>query len=160
MHGGTVNDLAIHGIDLVRMLTGEEITHIDAARTWNAYAYKHKSFKDCAVFMARTQSGASVLADVSYSAPSQVFSMPTYWEFTFWCEKGMLRFSYAKNSVTVFKEGVKEPLCFKGDNTERDYLDEFVFEIRENKNEATENVILSSSAALRIQSFADKEVSQ
>ena len=33
MHGGTINDLAIHGIDLVRLLTGMEIVHIDAART-------------------------------------------------------------------------------------------------------------------------------
>ena len=81
MHGGTVNDLAIHGLDLVRDLTGLEVEKVDGIRTWNSYAVKNPDFKDCAVFMARLTNGAEILADVSYSAPSQVFSMPTYWNF-------------------------------------------------------------------------------
>ena len=84
MHGGTINDLAIHGVDIVRDITGLEITEIDGVRTWNAYAVKNPEFKDCAVFMARLSNGAELLADVSYSAPSQVFTMPTYWNFEIW----------------------------------------------------------------------------
>ena len=69
MHGGTINDLAIHGIDLVRLLTGQEFAGFDAARVWNAYATQEPHFKDCATFMARLEDGTGVMADVSYSAP-------------------------------------------------------------------------------------------
>ena len=95
MHGGTINDLAIHGIDLIRMLTKKEFVTVDAARVWNSFANKHSHFKDCAMVMARLDGGVGVLADVSYSAPTQVFTMPTYWEFRLWCEEGLISFCYA-----------------------------------------------------------------
>ena len=156
MHGGTVNDLAIHGIDLVRMLTGQEFTHIDAARTWNAYATRHPSFKDCAVFMARLANGAEVLADISYSAPTQVFSMPTYWEFRIWCDRGLLTFCYADPTVTVFEEGIPEPQQFSGIAPDFDYLTEFATAIKQNSRQITDNVLRSTETALTIQRFADQ----
>ena len=85
MHGGTINDLAIHGIDLVRVLTGLEFCRVDSARVWNAYATNHPQFRDSALFMARLSNGAGVLADTSYSTPALGMTLSTYWEFRFWC---------------------------------------------------------------------------
>ncbi|MBE6608804.1 MAG: Gfo/Idh/MocA family oxidoreductase [Ruminococcaceae bacterium] len=160
MHGGTINDLAIHGIDLVRMISGLEFAGTDGARVWNSYAYKHEHFKDSALFMARLSNGAGVIADTSYSAPSQGFSLPTYWEFRFWCEKGLLTFSYTLPDVTVYKEGVSEPVIYKRENVESDYLSEFIDEINSGRNEMTKNILTSTRCALGIQALADSEVSK
>lgn len=157
MHGGTINDLAIHGIDLVRMLTGLEFVKTDGVRTWNAYAYKHKHFKDSAVFMARLENGAEVLADVSYSAPSQVFSMPTYWEFRIWCEKGLLTFNYIDSAVTVYEEGKTNPVRHEGIVSDEGYLSEFVSEIENGSQAVTDSVLKSTETALLIQKDADME---
>jgi predicted dehydrogenase len=157
MHGGTINDLSIHGVDLVRILSKMEITKIDAARCWNAYATKNPDFKDCATFMARLENGAGVLADASYSAPSQVFSMPTYWEFKIWCEKGYLTFCYVQNSVTIYEEGNKEPVVLSGLPATRDYLDDLLDAIESGDRAMTEGVFTSTETALTIQAYADKE---
>ena len=155
MHGGTINDLAIHGVDLVRMLTGLEFTTVDAARIWNSYATSHPDFKDCATFMARLENGAGVLADISYSAPSQCFTMPTYWEFRFWCEHGMLAFSYNSPFVTVYKNGEDAPTVYDGIEPVADYLDELILSIESGAQELTKSVILSTAATQKIQEKAD-----
>lgn len=157
MHGGTLNDLSIHGVDLVRMLTGQEIVQVDAARVWNSYAVKHKDFKDSAMLMARLESGAGVLADVSYSAPSQVFSMPTYWEFRVWCEKGLLSFSFTDSAVTLYEEGSAAPVRIEGESNCESYLTEFLSEIQNGTGTVTENVLRSTETALMLQETADKE---
>ena len=155
-HGGTINDLAIHGIDLVRMLTGQELAEIDAARVWNAYAYKNPEFRDSATFMARLSDGAGVLADISYSAPSQVFSMPTYWEFRIWCARGMLTFHYTDSSVTLYEEGTPAPVVLAGETSRTDYLDELLAGMGGDTS-VTAGVLASTETALRIQQVADKE---
>lgn len=157
MHGGTINDLSIHGVDLVRMLTGKEFSAVDAARTWNAFANKHLHFKDCAMFMARLEGGVGVLADVSYSAPSQVFSMPTYWEFRFFCDRGLLTFRYTERTVTLFEEGCPEPTVLDGTGG-GDYLDEFLACVRSHDRAMTDNIVASTRAALWLQKTADSEV--
>lgn len=154
MHGGTVNDLAIHGLDLVRDLTSLELAKVDGIRTWNAYAYKNPEFKDCAVFMARLSNGAELLADVSYSAPSQVFSMPTYWNFQFWCEKGMLTFNLIDSHVTIYEEGVTEPQILEGIAPNSDYLQDLMKEITSGTDAGTKSVIDSTRTALLIQKEA------
>ena len=157
MHGGTINDLAIHGIDLVRLLTGMEFSHIDAARVWNAYATRHPDFKDCATFMARLENGAGVLADVSYSAPSQVFSLPSYWEFRIWCDRGMLTLSYNDPAVTVYEEGIPTPQRYEGLSPICDYLEDFAREIGKNSRTVTENTLRSTESALNIQQLAERQ---
>ena len=156
-HGGTINDLAIHGIDLVRMLTGMEFAAIDAARVWNAYAVRHPEFKDAATFMARLSNGAGVLADVSYSAPSQVFSMPTYWEFRIWCERGLLTMCYTDSAITIYEEGSADPIRIEGEEAAENWLSEFLCATKNGDRSVTENVIRSTKTALLIQKAADKE---
>ena len=156
MHGGTINDLAIHGVDLIRMLTGMEITKIDRARVWNAYADRHPDFKDSALLMARLENGAGILMDVSYSAPPEVFSMPTYWEFRIWCERGLLTFSYNDKAVTLYESGVKEPIRIPPSPLCGDYLTEFYHEIVTNSSAMTENVLRSTETALCLQVAANQ----
>ena len=157
MHGGTINDLSIHGVDLVRMLTGMEITHIDAARVWNSYAYKTPDFKDCAMFMARLENGAGVLADVSYSAPTQAFTLPSYWEFRVWCEKGMLSFCYNDSHVTLYEEGSPQPVRLTYSGNIKGYIEELAEEIAADSCTVTQNVLKSTRTALMLQQQADKE---
>ena len=147
-HGGTLNDLAIHGVDLVRMITGLEFAKTDAARTWNAYADRNKDFDDCATFMARLSNGAGVLADVSYSAPSQAFSLPTYWEFRFWCDRGMLQLAYNDKQLTLHEEGVPQPQRIECDCTSSGYLGELIDAIENDCMAATKNVLDSTEQTL------------
>lgn len=156
MHGGTLNDLAIHGVDLVRYISGQEFAAVNAARTWNAYADKEPDFRDCATFMAQLDNGAGVLADVSYSGPSGVGAMPTYWEFRFWCDKGMLSFSYFDKEVTLYESGVMGAQKIECDPVAEDYLTEFLDQIKTGERRMTENVLASSETVLKIQKAADE----
>ena len=157
MHGGTINDLAIHGIDLVRMMTDMDFTTIDAARCWNAYAADEPDFKDCALFLARLENGAGVMADISYSSPKFKETLPTYWEFRVWCDFGMLSFNYRDEYVTVYEQGMDKPQNILWDADCGGYLADLLKEIEGNSFEATDNVLKSTAAALRLQQFANKE---
>ena len=156
MHGGTINDIAIHGIDLITFLTGHHIRRVHCARTWNCFAYRHPQFHDCATFMAETDGGAGVLADVSYSAPSQVFSMPTYWNFQFWCEKGLATFCYTGKDVTVYEEGIPEAQILPGIPPESNVLADFLQQIRTGDNRQTQSVLNATETALTIQHAANQ----
>jgi predicted dehydrogenase len=153
MHGGTINDLAIHGIDLVLYLTGLKLKSINAARCWNSYAYKTPKFRDCAIFMAELENGAGLLADVSYSAPSQVFSMPTYWDFKLWCEKGLIHFNAVQSNVYLYKEGEERATVLLQEWEAGDYLTDLIHEIETNKTEMTESVLLATEQTLALQEF-------
>ena len=157
MHGGTINDLAIHGIDLVRMLTGREIVAVDAARCWNAYAVKEPQFRDSALFMARLDNGAGLMADVSYSSPKTSVMLPSYWEFRIWCDGGMLSFNYRDAFVTLYTAGCEAPEVLQWEEDCGGYLCDLLQELDTDSTLATENVLASTEAALKIQAVADKE---
>ncbi len=155
MHGGTINDLSIHGIDLVSQLTNLEIESVDSARVWNKFAYKNPDFKDCAYIMARFKGGASLIADASYAAPSQVFSMPTYWNFKFWCKNGLINFNCANKDVTVYENGKTEPTIIPGETSKTDLCDDFFAEITNDTTTFTTSVIKATRTALKLQKIAD-----
>ena len=91
--GGTINDIAIHGVDLVRFITGYGVKNVTAARTWNHFAKEVPEFKDCGQFMAELENGAGFTADVSYAAPASCgFALETYWRMTFWGTKGVVEY--------------------------------------------------------------------
>ncbi len=92
-HGGTINDIAIHGIDLVRFVTGYGLKKVTGARTWNHFATEQPAFRDCGQFMIELENGAGASFDVSYAAPASCgFSLETYWRMTFWGTKGVAEF--------------------------------------------------------------------
>ena len=157
MHGGTINDIAIHGMDLVLYLTDLKLKKIHAARCWNSYAYKNPEFKDCAMFMAELENGAGLIADVSYAAPSQVFSMPTYWDFKLWCEKGLIHFNAVKAQVAIYKDGEGQPNILSEEISVGDYLTDLIKEIKTNGIQMTESVLMSTSETLSLQEYADQQ---
>ena len=151
-HGGTINDIAIHGIDLLRFLTGKNLTHINCAKTWNAFADKEPEFKDSAQFMIEMEN-ISVMADVSYAAPVFNGIMPTYWNFKFWGDKGMISFSYCDSDIHIYKDKETVISC---EDTLITLLDDFYNEIM---GEVTllnsEDILKSQEQVLKIQAFCD-----
>jgi predicted dehydrogenase len=105
-HGGTINDIAVHGIDLIGYLTGLSLKRVIGARSWNAYAKETPAFKDCAQFMIELTNGAGLMADVSYSAPdSSGYGLPFYWRFTIWGTKGVLEFCNSSKEIVIALNG-------------------------------------------------------
>lgn len=158
-HGGVINDIGIHGVDLVSYLTGLKINDIIGARCWNAYAKEEPSFKDCGQFMLSLSNGAGVIADISYSVPNTIgYGIPYYWEFKIWGSCGMLSFSASADGVKLYKNGEKEVLDVSPLETEDNYLEAFIDEVLGMKSSllSCEDVFNSSEATLLIQKKADE----
>jgi len=154
MHGGTVNDIGIHGVDLIRYLTGLNFIHADAVRAWNSYADKEPHFKDCATFMARLENGAGVIADISYASPSVSLTPPSYWEFRFWCVRGMLEFNYSTPLVKVYREGADKVENIWGDADGTIWLTDLLHEIETGDRSITEDMLESARQTLWLQEQA------
>jgi predicted dehydrogenase len=65
-HGGTINDIFIHGADMLRYCTGHEFEQVIAAETWNESLPEVPFFQVGAQCMMKMTGGPRVLADVSY----------------------------------------------------------------------------------------------
>ena len=101
-HGGTINDLAIHGIDLVTWLTGLSFRRVTAARCYHAFAGGAPDFRDCAQFMYELENGCGVTGDTSYAAPDGCgYGIPQYWRFTLWGDKGVAEADACDAAYTV-----------------------------------------------------------
>lgn len=152
-HGGTINDIAIHGIDLVRFITGKNLTKVNCAKVWNAFANKEPQFKDCGQFMAE-MGEISVMADISYAAPKFNGTMPTYWDFYFWGTEGMLKFNLADSNLYIYKEEQEIVECKTIDS---DMINDFINEINGEKTIIdSKDILKSQRQVLKIQKEADK----
>jgi len=65
-HGGTINDILIHGADMLRYVTGREFERVVAAEAWNASLPEVPFFQVGAQCLLTMTGGPRVLADVSY----------------------------------------------------------------------------------------------
>lgn len=157
-HGGTFNDLAIHGLDAVRLITGLSYRRTLCARQYNAFAKEQPEFCDCAQLMGEYENGAGLLADVSYSAPSGVaFELPGYWRFSFWGEKGMLECRLGEGSVLLAPAGgpVRR---LDAPPVDDDCLKELLRAIRGEETLFPPcDALISTRTALEIQRWADGE---
>ncbi len=109
-HGGTINDIAMHAVDVVSWITGQHIVRINAARCWNALATPYPHFKDAAQMMLTLENGGGVLGDVSYLAPGSVgYTLPTYWRMTFWGQHGIIETSLNASHITMIRESEEKP---------------------------------------------------
>lgn len=106
LHGGTLNDIAIHSMDFVPWATGLEVSRISWARAWNAKANLVPDFKDCGQFALELSNGAGVLGDVSYLAPDRCgYTIPNYWRITVHGTKGLAETSCSAAGVVVADDG-------------------------------------------------------
>ncbi len=152
-HGGTVNDLAIHGVDAIRYLTGKDYVRTIGVRTWNAFADKAPEFKDCAQFIAEFEDGIGITADVSYSVISGLpASMPGYWRFTVWGTEGTLEFRYGDNELVYASNASKKIEMIPADEVTDSILSDF---LKPYDKAEVENTLLSCAAVLNIQKCAD-----
>ncbi|MCB0111955.1 MAG: Gfo/Idh/MocA family oxidoreductase, partial [Caldilineaceae bacterium] len=109
-HGGTINDIAIHAVDVIPWITGLNFAAIHAARTWNALAVDFPHFHDAAQLMLSLENGCGVLGDVSYLMPNSMgYTLPLYWRMTFWGTKGVLESSITADHILVALDGEEQP---------------------------------------------------
>lgn len=152
-HGGTINDIAIHGVDALRYITGLELVRTTAARTWNAYAKEVPFFNDCAQFMAEFEGGAGLMADVSYAAQTKTaWSMPSYWRFNIWGEDGCVEFRLGNDKILFAGKdsaAIEEIAC---EPVQENWLTDFM---KPYDAAAVESVLTSTEAVLSIQQAAD-----
>lgn len=137
------------------MFTNSEIDEVLSARCWNFYADKVPYFKDSAQLMLKMQSGAGVIADVSYAAPNSLgFVMPTYWEFKIWGQDGMIKFNYNDAGVYLYKNGNSDVEIYDGINPDKNYFDKFLNDIYNNTYEYSDSVLTTVKETLKIQNIA------
>jgi predicted dehydrogenase len=160
-HGGTLNDIGIHAIDLIPWLTGRTITEVSAARGWNARLPQFPHFQDAGQMMLRLDNDGGVLADVSYLSPDGLgYTAPQYWRVTVHGDQGLVESDYNARTVTFAKADDKtvqqipiEPSHPTG------CLDAFLDEIEGKAQPAaltTAMVLDSSRRALQIQQASDQ----
>lgn len=158
-HGGVINDIAVHGIDLVRLMTGSNLKSVIAAREWNFFAKEVPNFKDSAQFMLKLESGAGVIADVSYSAPNaHGYEHPSYWHFRVFGSEGMVDFGENIDGITLYpKEG--EVTKLPAIEPERNPLDEFLAAVTGEIDGRvyTDNMLEATGQTLIIENSAEAE---
>lgn len=164
MHGGVINDIAIHAIDLIPWATGLQIQSVVAARCWNATVPQAPHFKQCGQGMLTLENEGGVIFDVSYLTPdSFAYKFPHYWRFTFWGEGGVISAAYNAPAVTVYKNGETEPReAASAEGKPGGYLESFLQEISgqtEGLHLSSAEVRQSSRVNLMIQHAADNRLS-
>jgi predicted dehydrogenase len=159
-HGGTLNDIAIHGIDIIPWLTGRRIVEITAARAWNARIQQHPDFQDGAALMLRLDNHGVVLGDVSYlSSDRHGYQMAPYWRFTISGTDGVIETSCNAKTVTLWRhdaEAVIEELV--APNRTGGFFDEFLLDLAgapSPEGLSTARVLESSRIALLAQRAAE-----
>lgn len=159
-HGGTLNDIACHAIDIVPWLTGRAITEITAARAWNARVSKHPRFQDGGVLLLRLDNGGAVMGDVSYlSSDKHGYTMQPYWRFTVSGSKGVAETNCMAQHVAVWhgdRDAMEEiPVAAHATGA---FLDDFLDELAGKPSRdglTTERVLKSNRSALLAQQCAD-----
>ena len=157
MHGGVINDIAIHGIDALDYAFGIKVDKINAARCWNKLAVSEPSFLDCAQFMLTAESGAGIIADVSYAVPDGIeFGLPYYWQFYIWGTRGVLSFSHKTEGV-YYLAGDPTPHALEEVEV-GEYLDDFLGLLDGAKDVILpmSDVLSSTRKTLEIQKFSDE----
>ena len=160
-HGGTLNDVAIHGIDALPWLTGLRITRIVAARQWQHGVPPDSHFRNAAQLMLAMENGCGVISDVSYLSPDSMgYTLPLYWRFTLWGSEGVLETALNAGGITLYQEGESRGRTLPADaSNPGGYLDAFLREIRgEAALLTTADVFAASRTALKAQEAADKDL--
>lgn len=157
-HGGTFNDIAIHGMDALTWITGHAYEKTLFARQWNDCAKEEPQFKDGAQFNGLLDNGAAVMGDVSYIRPGSAFSLPSYWRFTFWGTKGFIEFCARTPSLTVALAGESQPHVIEAGEPIKRALDGFLTEVKNGAPaENTASCLAATRICLMLQRFADQQ---
>lgn len=162
-HGGTINDIAIHAIDLIPWLTGQQFSVINAARSWNAFATDFPYFHDAGQLMLTLRNQCGVLGDVSYFAPDSTgYSLPFYWRCTFWGRNGVLEAAASAPEITLALNGEKTIQKLPASNANPGgYLEAFLNDITGAQQPDaldTAQVLTAARTTLHIQQAANENL--
>jgi predicted dehydrogenase len=102
-HGGTINDIGIHALDLMPWLTGKSWNRLLHAREWNSSkAHEFPHFTDSAQVYGLLENGTTFFGDFSYLAPDRAgYQLPQYWRLTVHGTRGMAEASYGAGTVHI-----------------------------------------------------------
>ncbi len=160
-HGGTINDIAIHAIDIIPWITGLCFSMVTAARCWNAFATDYPHFQCGGQMMLTMDNGCGVLGDVSYFAPnSSGYVLPFYWRMTFWGRRGVLATSINATETVLALDGESgtRTVLLPAPNP-GGYMRSFLRDIEGRVDEGelcTEQVLRAARVALTAQRVADQ----
>lgn len=161
MHGGTINDIGIHAVELALWLTDGKDIEILAAKEWNKKSHQYPHFKDAAQFMLMIDKNVGVMVDVSYLAPDKIaYSSENYWNVVIHGVKGYLETSCTMPDIyiaTDTDESIRK--ISKSENRKFLYVNDFMREIEgcsENNGLTTEAVLKATKYTLLIQDKANK----
>lgn len=159
-HGGTINDLAIHGVDIVEWITGQTVAETITARAWNARCTKNPNFQDGAQLILRLDNDGGVMGDVSYFAPEQgAWTAPPYWRLTIHGENGLLEGGLNTKSLYLLDGNSGKTKSVKPDDgIPVAYLADFLAQLNGQAKESsltTETVLRVSRTCLKAQQMAD-----
>jgi len=139
-HGGTINDIAIHAIDLIPWITGLAFARVVAAREWQRGVPRGSHFRNAAQLMLAMENEAGVIGDVSYFSPdSHGYSLPLYWRLTLWGSGGVLETGLNAGEIRLFREGDSSGrLLPPGPSEPGGYLASFLREVRKEPEAAAD----------------------
>lgn len=158
MHGGVITDIAVHGVDMARRLTGCSVSTVHGARCWNHYANEVPHFKDSAQLMVEAENGAGIIGDISYAAPSAFgYNHPSYWHFRVFGDKGMMDFGCNTEGVACYLAGESEPKILPPMAECGQEYEDFLFAVAHPETVAqyTAEVLDVMEQTLMIQQYAD-----
>jgi len=108
-HGGTINDIGVHGFDLIPWITGLNFHRVTAARVWKTKGIPENShFLNAGQAMLEMENGIGMAGSYAYVSPSSLgYTLPMYWRLTIWGGKGTIEGGYNYHEVMLYKEGAK-----------------------------------------------------
>jgi predicted dehydrogenase len=150
--GGTINDLMIHGLDLMRWATGQEFSKVIFAEAWNRRA-PVDFFQDSAQMALEFTNQAKYLGDCSYMAAEGGHEP---WRFFLWGTEGSIVFDGHGLTWTRSGEGEQE-ITPRNQPPVYDPFEDFVSAIGQGTKRWMSNdyCIKSQTAALTAQLAAD-----
>ena len=158
-HGGTINDIAIHALDLIPWMTGRKLVEVVAARVWNARFPEVPHFQDGAQLMLKLDNGGGVLGDVSYFAPDQGgYKMPQYWRVTCHGPGGVVETILLEDRVMIGGASDEVQWIDADDSAATGYLDAFMRDIAGESTAddlTTGDVLESTRITLAVQKAAE-----
>lgn len=158
-HGGTINDIGIHGFDIIEWITGRRFVEVIGARTWNALAPQFPHFHDGAQFMLKMDNGCGVTGDVSYFAPGDVKGsrFDPSWRVTLWGTDGVIETSHS-TPITIWRNGQPSEIIEDTPGDPGGYLRSFLASVRgdaKNAKLTTSDSLRAAEVALKVQAAAD-----
>ncbi|MGE5607740.1 MAG: Gfo/Idh/MocA family protein [Bacillota bacterium] len=158
LHGGTINDIAVHAIDVIPWMTGRRIVQVVAARAWNARLPQVPHFQDAAQFMLRLDNNGGVLGDVSYLAAEGCgYKADQYWRMMFHGSEGAIECGWNHPHVVLMRNADKQPQSVALDPGEPNVaLEAFLSDIAGGQASLSSDEVLNATRiTLAIQRAAD-----